>query len=143
MDLLITFNHGIVIIENMSEEARLGLRRENDVKSLFYFYENEFKIDEDKYYYFIEGNRQGIFCVQRNKKITREMMDHYSIPTNRFKKAICTFTDIFKSEPSCYISEYRVVIPLPEIHKHVTLKIPKNITVRVNQSNWICKTEHP
>lgn len=136
MDLLITFDNGMIAIEDMSEKARSGLRRDNDIKSMFYFYDGDYTIRDDDQYYYVVGNRKGMFCIPENKMVPRDIIDAHDIPTKRLKKAIRNPMDIFKKIPRWYISEDRMVIPLHEIYKHVTITIPKNIAVRLKQGDW-------
>jgi len=136
MDLLVTFDNGMIAIEDMSPNARMGLRRDNDIKSMFYFYEGDFTMTEDAEYYYIKGNRKGMYCIPENRIVPRDIIDAHHIPTKRLKKAIRNPMDIFRRKASWYISEDRVVIPLHEIYKHVTITIPKNISVRLKQDDW-------
>lgn len=136
MDLLITFENGMITIEDMSKKARMGLRRENDIKSMFYFFDGDYTITEDEEYYHIKGNRKGMYCIPENRIVPREIIDSHHIPTKRLKKAIRNPIDIFRSKANWYISEDRMVIPLHEIYKHVTITIPKNISVRLKQGDW-------
>lgn len=136
MDLLITFDYGMVSIEDMSEKARLGLRRHNDVRSLFYFYSGEYDLTEDENYFYIKGQRKGMFCISEHKLIPRDIIDAHGIPTKRLKKAIRNPIDMFRNKASCYTSDDRMVIPLCDVYKHVTLTIPKGITVRIIQDEW-------
>lgn len=136
MDLLITFDHGIIAIEDMSIKARDGLRRENDVKSLFYFFDNEFTISEDENYYNIVGKRKGLLCIPENHIIPRDVIDAHHIPTKRLKKAIRNPLDIFRKKANCFVTEERILIPLTEIFKNVTITIPKTMSVRLHQGEW-------
>lgn len=141
MDLLVTFDYGMITIEDMSTKARAGLRRHSDVKSMFYFFKGDFEIKDDNDYYYITGNRKGMFGIPENQILPREIIDTHDIPTARLKKAIRTPLDLFRKNPSCFISDDRMVVPLHEVHKHVTITVPKSICVRLKQSEWYMNEE--
>lgn len=141
MDLLVTFDNGMIVIEDMSRKARAGLRRENDIKSMFYFFNGDYTITEKEESYLIVGDRKGLFAIPEKKIIPRDIVDAHHIPTKRLRKAIRNPLDIFRTKPSCYMADDRMVIPLTEIHKHVTIEIPKNIAVRLKQGEWFFDEE--
>jgi len=136
MDLLVTFDNGMIVIEDMSRKARTGLRRENDIKTMFYFFQGDFTIEERDDVYRIVGYRKGLFAIPENKIMPRSILDKHHIPTKRLRKAIRNPLDLFRKRPSCYMSDDRMVIPLTEVHKHVTMEIPKSIAVRLHQGEW-------
>lgn len=136
MDLLVTFDNGMIVIEDMSRKARAGLRRENDIKSMFYFFNGDYEITEKEDSYLIVGDRKGLFAIPEKKIIPRDIVDAHHIPTKRLRKAIRNPLDMFRKRPSCYMADDRMVIPLIEIHKHVTIEIPNNIAVRLKQGEW-------
>ena len=136
MDLLVTFDNGMIVIEDMSRKARAGLRRENDIKSMCYFFNGDYEITEKEDSYLIVGDRKGLFAIPEKKIIPRDIVDAHHIPTKRLRKAIRNPLDMFRKRPSCYMADDRMVIPLIEIHKHVTIEIPKNIAVRLKQGEW-------
>lgn len=136
MDLLVTFDSGMIVIEDMGRKARTGLRRENDIKSMFYFFSGDYDIEEKEESYKIIGERKGLFAIPEKRIIPRDILDAHHIPTSRLRKAIRTPLDMFRTRPSCYMTDDRMVIPLTEIHKHVTMEIPKNIAVRLHQGEW-------
>lgn len=135
-DLIISIENGLVLMEDMSPNARKGLHRDSPIKSTFYFMAGEYNIVENETTYSVTGHRCGLYVVDKGQVVESSLLVEHEIPRDRFQSVYSSPIDFFRTLTRHMVSYERVIIPLKNARKYVKLIFPKQVTTILSQDQW-------